>query len=148
MGIVLVYDCTEETTFNNITNWLKQIEQHATDDVMKVLIANKIDLPNRVIETERGEQLAKEYGLAFFETSARTGVNINELFHNMAQSIMKDKPHLTSTNQGSSGNTGVQICPEPPRRSRADQPAAGHSESRRSNSRGRRRCSSPGRARG
>lgn len=67
---------------------------------MKVLVANKIDLPNRVIETERGEQLAQEYGLAFYETSARTGVNINELFHHMAQSIMKDKPHLTSTNQG------------------------------------------------
>ena len=54
MGIVLVYDCTEEVTFNNITNWLKQIEQHASDDVMKILVDNKIDLPNRVIETERG----------------------------------------------------------------------------------------------
>jgi Ras-related protein Rab-8A len=47
---------------------------------MKILVANKIDLPNRVIEAERGEQLAKEYGLHFFETSARTGANINELF--------------------------------------------------------------------
>ena len=74
---------------------------------MKILVANKIDLPNRVIETERGEQLAKEYGLAFFETSARTGQNINELFQQMAQSIMKEKPHMTATNQnvGSSGST-------------------------------------------
>jgi len=54
MGIILVYDCTEETTFNNITNWLKQIEQHATDDVVKVLVANKTDLPNRAVEPERG----------------------------------------------------------------------------------------------
>lgn len=58
MGIILVYDCTEEQTFNNITQWLKQIEQHATDDVVKILVANKTDLPNKVIETERGEQLA------------------------------------------------------------------------------------------
>jgi Ras-related protein Rab-8A len=69
---------------------------------MKVLVANKIDLPNRVIETERGEQLAKEYGLVFYECSARTGANINELFHHMASTIMTDKPQLTSTNQASS----------------------------------------------
>ena len=54
MGIILVYDCTEESTFNNIQNWLKQIETHASSGVTKVLVANKTDLPNRVIPTERG----------------------------------------------------------------------------------------------
>lgn len=58
MGIVLVYDCTEESTFNNISNWLKQIETHASSGVAKVLVANKTDLPNRVITTERGQALA------------------------------------------------------------------------------------------
>ena len=46
MGILLVYDCTEEVTFNNIQNWLKQIEAHAQPNVQKVLIANKSDLPD------------------------------------------------------------------------------------------------------
>jgi len=55
MGIILVYDCTEEATFNNISNWLKQIDLHAGSDVAKILVANKTDLPNRVIETIRGE---------------------------------------------------------------------------------------------
>ena len=55
MGIILVYDCTEESTFNNIQNWLKQIETHASSGVAKVLVANKTDLPNRVISTERGQ---------------------------------------------------------------------------------------------
>ena len=55
MGIILVYDCTEESTFNNIQNWLKQIETHASSGVAKVLVANKTDLPNRVITTERGQ---------------------------------------------------------------------------------------------
>jgi GTPase SAR1 family protein len=76
---------------------------------MKILVANKTDLPNRVIETEQGEHLAKEYGLHFFETSARTGVNINELFLYMAQQIMKDKPELTATNHG--GNTQANTRP-------------------------------------
>ena len=54
MGIILVYDCTEEATFNNISNWLKQIDTHASQGVAKILVANKIDLPNRIISSEKG----------------------------------------------------------------------------------------------
>ena len=70
--------------------------------MVKILVANKTDLPNKVIETERGEQLAQEYGLSFFETSAKTGDNINELFYAIAQKIMKDKPQLTASAGGAS----------------------------------------------
>ena len=52
MGIILVFDVTQEITFNNITNWLKQIESHASEGVVKILVANKTDLPNRVISRE------------------------------------------------------------------------------------------------
>ena len=89
MGIILVYDCTQELTFNNITNWLKQIESHASEDVTKMLVANKTDLPNRVISKEQGEQLAAEHNLSYFETSALQGVNINELFYHMAKEIIR-----------------------------------------------------------
>ncbi len=85
MGIILVYDCTEEATFNNISNWLKQIEVHASSDVAKILVANKTDLPTRKIDTQQGEQLALQHGLAFFETSAKLGTNINEVFYHMAK---------------------------------------------------------------
>jgi small GTP-binding protein len=92
MGIILLYDCTEESTFNNISNWLKQIDTHASSNVAKVLVANKTDLPNRVISTERGVALAEEHGLKFFETSAKTGSNINEMFFEVAEQIVKDRP--------------------------------------------------------
>lgn len=52
MGILLVYDCTQDITFQNVTNWLKQIDSHASEDVIKILVANKTDLPNRVISKE------------------------------------------------------------------------------------------------
>ena len=52
MGIILVYDVTQELTFNNITKWLKQIESYANQDVARVLVANKIDLSNRVISKD------------------------------------------------------------------------------------------------
>ena len=92
MGIILVYDCTEEVTFNNILNWLKQIETHACPGVAKVLVANKTDLPGRVITTERGQALAEEYGLKFFETSAKTGSNISEMFYEIADQIVRERP--------------------------------------------------------
>ena len=99
MGIILVYDTTQEITFNNITNWLKQIDSHASEDVSRVLVANKIDLPNRIVSEEMGKQLAQEYGLTYFETSAMTGHNVNELFYYMAKTIIKDKASLTSVGQ-------------------------------------------------
>ena len=49
-----------------------------------MLVANKTDLPNRVISTERGQALAEDYGLKFFETSAKLGNNINEMFFEVA----------------------------------------------------------------
>lgn len=91
MGIILVYDCTEEKSFSNISNWMKQIEQHASKDVAKVLVGNKADKEDKVIDTETGKQLADEYGLDFFETSAKSGLNIPELFDSIARTIIKDK---------------------------------------------------------
>ncbi len=46
MGVLLVYDCNQRQTFNSIANWLRQIEQHAEEGVLRILVANKIDLPD------------------------------------------------------------------------------------------------------
>jgi len=82
MGIILAYDCTSEESFNNVRNWVRQIEVHANSNVEKILIGNKADLTDRkVITTEAGMSLAKEFGMQFFETSARTGLNVNEAFY-------------------------------------------------------------------
>lgn len=91
MGIILVYDCTDQQTFNNISNWLRQIDQHATPNVAKVLVANKCDKPDKIIETERGRELAEKHGLSFFETSAKTGHNVSEVFHHIAKVIVREK---------------------------------------------------------
>jgi Ras-related protein Rab-8A len=55
------------------------------------LIGNKADLTDRkCIDSSQGEALAKEFGMAFFETSARSGTNVNETFFHIAK-IIKDK---------------------------------------------------------
>ncbi len=49
LGVVMVYDCTQRQTFNSILNWIKQIDQHAEEGVLKILIANKTDKVNEIV---------------------------------------------------------------------------------------------------
>ena len=64
MGIVLMYDVTREDSFNNVSSWIKQIEQHAKSDVEKILIGNKADLKEmRQISTEQGQDLATQFNM-------------------------------------------------------------------------------------
>mmetsp|Transcript_27440 Transcript_27440/g.72437 ORF Transcript_27440/g.72437 Transcript_27440/m.72437 type:complete len:194 (-) Transcript_27440:65-646(-) len=59
MGILLVYDVTNEQSFRNIEEWLKNIEKHTSQPVNKILIGNKSDLASdRKVSTEAGKQLA------------------------------------------------------------------------------------------
>ncbi|KAG6434069.1 hypothetical protein SASPL_105690 [Salvia splendens] len=89
MGILLVYDVTDEASFNNIRNWIRNIEQHASDNVNKILVGNKADMDEskRAVPTAKGQALADEYGIKFFETSAKTNMNVEEVFFSIARDI-------------------------------------------------------------
>lgn len=88
MGIILTYAINERETFTDIQNWLKQIKLHASENVTKVLVGNKLDLEqDRQVTYSEGADLAAEMGVKFFETSAYNGTNINELFMSMAEEI-------------------------------------------------------------
>ena len=90
-GILLVYDVTERQTFLSIRNWVQQIQMHADGNVNKILIGNKADLKeNRVVSTEEGEALAKEFNIRFFETSARQDMNVDTSFEKIATDV-KDR---------------------------------------------------------
>eukprot|EP00124_Ichthyophonus_hoferi_P003609 Ihof_evm7s324 gene=Ihof_evmTU7s324 len=84
MGIMLVYDVTCEKSFENIRKWIKNIEAHASEDVERMILANKCDMNDkRVVSKERGTQLALEYQVPLLETSAKTNINVELAFTQM-----------------------------------------------------------------
>jgi GTPase SAR1 family protein len=58
-ALLLLYDVTNQSSFDNIRAWLGEIKQYAEEDVVIMLLGNKVDKPNRVISKEQGEKLAK-----------------------------------------------------------------------------------------
>ena len=80
-AIIIVFDLSDKKSFINIIEWLKQIEKHAKENVFKFLVGNKSDLiDERKVTYEEAKKYADEHDLPYIETSAKEGININELF--------------------------------------------------------------------
>ena len=97
-GIILTYDVTDQNSFKNIRNWIKQIEANAQTNVCKVLVGNKCDKPDRKVTFEEGKKLADDFGMEFFETSAKSGSNVNETFDALTKQILKINQNSSDTN--------------------------------------------------
>ncbi|CAN6273709.1 unnamed protein product, partial [Urochloa humidicola] len=90
-GIIIVYDVTDQESFNNVKQWLNEIDRYASDNVNKILVGNKSDLTaNKVVATETAKAFADEMGIPFMETSAKNAINVEQAFMAMAASI-KDR---------------------------------------------------------
>ncbi|XP_026635083.1 ras-related protein Rab-8B isoform X1 [Microtus ochrogaster] len=105
-GIMLVYDITNEKSFDNIKNWIRNIEEHASSDVERMILGNKCDMNDkRQVSKERGEKLAIDYGIKFLETSAKSSTNVEEAFFTLARDIMT-KLNRKMNDSNSSGAGG------------------------------------------
>ena len=90
---ILCYSINDRKSFRDIEIWHKQVKANSDPDCKVFLIANKIDLPDRVVSSEEGNECKNEYGFEYYmETSAKTGVNIRELFVNCALALYKELP--------------------------------------------------------
>ncbi|KAM3592686.1 uncharacterized protein V6R79_023520 [Siganus canaliculatus] len=87
-ALLLLYDITNKTSFDNIRAWLTEIHEYAQSDVVIMLLGNKADMgSDRVIRRDEGERLAREYSVPFMETSAKTGVNVDLAFTAVAKEL-------------------------------------------------------------
>jgi GTPase KRas protein len=104
-GFILVYAINSRSSFDEIHDFRAQILRvKDKESVPSVLVGNKCDLENeRQVTTQEGEDLAKSWNCPFFETSAKTRVNVEESFFQLVREIRK----VNVANQGSrSGRTG------------------------------------------
>uniref|UniRef100_A0A672S648 small monomeric GTPase n=2 Tax=Sinocyclocheilus grahami TaxID=75366 RepID=A0A672S648_SINGR len=120
MGFLLIYDITNQDSFNTVQDWATQIKTYSWDNAQVILVGNKCDLEDdRLIPTEDSQRLAHELSFQFFEASAKDNINVKQVFEclvdviceKMNESMDGDGPvsnHKDSSPQDTSseGHTG------------------------------------------
>ncbi|KFV83516.1 Ras-related protein Rab-3C, partial [Struthio camelus australis] len=117
MGFILMYDITNEESFNAVQDWSTQIKTYSWDNAQVILVGNKCDMEDeRVIFTERGKHLAEQLGFEFFETSAKDNINVKQTFERLVDIIcdkmsesLETDPTITAGKQ----NTRLKDTPPP-----------------------------------
>lgn len=95
-GALLVFDLTREQTYTETRKWLTEIRQFAGENIPFVLIGNKVDLiedVGMVIDRKEAEAFAKKEGSIYIETSAKTGVYVDEAFSELTRRIIDSRTH-------------------------------------------------------
>ncbi|XP_076237652.1 ras-related protein Rab-18 isoform X1 [Calliopsis andreniformis] len=89
-GAILVYDVTDRVTFMKLETWLNELNTYCNKtDIVKMVVGNKIDLPNREVSTEEGLQFARRHQSLYIESSAKTADGIKCCFEELVQKIIQ-----------------------------------------------------------
>ena len=117
-GVLLLFDVTNEETFNNVTNWMNDVKDNSNknianeggkdSDIALFLIGNKIDLPNRVITKEQAETQAKSLGMKYFEVSCKINMNIPEVMARMIMECHMKANHIDNCFKLTTKSSGVE----------------------------------------
>lgn len=106
-GIIVVYDVTDQETFNNVRQWLQEIDRYAVEGVNKLLVGNKSDLiTKKVVDFAAAKEFADQLQIPFLETSAKNSSNVEQAFLTMAKQI-KDRMGTTTNNAPSKPSVKV-----------------------------------------
>lgn len=121
-GIILVFDCTDMESFNNVKQWLGEIDRYACENVNKLLVGNKTDLvQGRVVDKSVASEFAANMNIPYIETSAKNATGVEEAFMMMARAI-KDRlanpvgDNAKTEETGSGGGTVNPNNPNPQKR--------------------------------
>ena len=97
-GIIFVFDLSDKDSFKHIKDWLITADE-VNNNFQKILVGNKLDLPNREIEKEIAEKYSKNHGMNYFETSAKDSINVELIFKEIAGLILSKKSEKIEINK-------------------------------------------------
>lgn len=107
-GIIVVYDVTDQDTFNNVKTWFHEIDRYATEGVNKLLVGNKSDITDKkVVEYTVAKEFADSLGIPFLETSAKNATNVEQAFLTMARQI-KERMGGAAENTAAKANVNLR----------------------------------------
>ncbi|VFQ63728.1 unnamed protein product [Cuscuta campestris] len=88
LPLPVVYDVTDQESFDNVKQWLNEIDRYASENVNKLLVGNKCDLTSqKVVDYDTAKAFADGLGIPFMETSAKNATNVEQAFMAMAATI-------------------------------------------------------------
>ena len=94
---IVVYDITSADSFDRAKSWIKELQRQGNPNIVIALAGNRVDLEERrKVTAEETQAYADENGILFMETSAKTAVNVNELFVAIAKKLPKTPPRPNS----------------------------------------------------
>ncbi len=115
---IVVYDITNADTFSRAKVWVKELQRQAAPNIVIALAGNKADLAaKRQIEVVDAQTYAEENGLIFMETSAKTAMNVNDIFMAIAKKLPKNQD--SSTTPGGRRGNDQSITVDRPANTRA-----------------------------
>ena len=104
----MVYDVTEMESFNNVKQWLHEIDRYACEGVNKLLVGNKADLTTKKqVDYSSAKEFADSLSIPFLETSAKNATNVEDAFMTMAGEIKKRMATAPAMEQGNKSKITV-----------------------------------------
>ena len=91
-GVVMVYDITHRESFDHVSEWLAEVNKHASEDCCKLILGNKSDAPGRAVTAEEARAKSEELSVPFLETSAKSNTNVEEAFLTLASELLRRAP--------------------------------------------------------
>ncbi|XP_022527246.1 ras-related protein Rab-21 isoform X2 [Astyanax mexicanus] len=119
-GAILVYDITDEDSFQKVKNWVKELRKMLGNDICLCIVGNKIDLDKeRHVSVEEAEGYAESVGAKHYHTSAKLNKGIEELFLDLCKRMMEtaqleERSKGNGASHANTGRRGVQIIDDEP----------------------------------